>query len=276
MKKFLAILILIFTLPTPSQADDLRDFQIEGLSIGDSALDYFSEDEMERKKKYYPKSKKWVLFVKKISSSKIYDAIQVHFKDGDNKYIIGTLDGHIYYKNNIEDCYKKMDEIEIEISKIFKNTREYKWYAPWRGKFNENDFEEDIRNLEIFYKNQGYRDFKVLSKDIVYLKYKIEINLDIYEGEKYFYKEFYFINNEKFSDEELLNKLDITPGDQYNKEKLDFAIFENINSLYMDQGYYFFNINKEIIPYRKDSLIVNLIITQTNLKKFIMIQEVFI
>ncbi len=124
MKRLSLYLFLIFfTLQTPSQADDIRDFQIEGMSIGDSALDYFSEDEMERKKKYYPKSKKWVLFVKKISSSKIYDAIQVHFKDGDNKYIIGTLDGHIYYKNNIEDCYKKMDEIEIEISKIFKNTK---------------------------------------------------------------------------------------------------------------------------------------------------------
>jgi len=124
MKKLSTYLFLIlFSFSAPSFADDIRDLQIEGMSIGDSALDYFSEDEMERKKKYYPKSKKWVLFVKKISSSKIYDAIQVHFKDGDNKYIIGTLDGHIYYKNNIEDCYKKMDEIEIEISKIFKNTK---------------------------------------------------------------------------------------------------------------------------------------------------------
>jgi hypothetical protein len=47
MKKFLAILILIFTLPTPSQADDIRDFQIEGMSIGDSLLDYFSEEEIK-------------------------------------------------------------------------------------------------------------------------------------------------------------------------------------------------------------------------------------
>jgi len=46
MKKFLAILILIFTLQTPSQADDIRDFQIEGMSIGDSLLDYFSEEEI--------------------------------------------------------------------------------------------------------------------------------------------------------------------------------------------------------------------------------------
>ena len=54
MKKFLAILILIFTLQTPSQADDIRDFQIEGMSIGDSLLDYFSENQiLDNKKDWY-------------------------------------------------------------------------------------------------------------------------------------------------------------------------------------------------------------------------------
>ena len=48
MKKFLAILILIFTLQTPSQADDIRDFEIEGMSIGDSLLDYLSEEEINK------------------------------------------------------------------------------------------------------------------------------------------------------------------------------------------------------------------------------------
>ena len=53
MKKFLAVLILIFTLQTPSQADDIRDFQIEGMSIGDSLLDYFSEEEIINKQNSY-------------------------------------------------------------------------------------------------------------------------------------------------------------------------------------------------------------------------------
>ena len=58
-----------------------------------------------------------------VSSFETYDSIQVHFKDSDSKYIIGTLDGSIHYKNNIKDCYKKMYEVENEISKIFKNTK---------------------------------------------------------------------------------------------------------------------------------------------------------
>ena len=42
---FLITLVLIFQ--TSSLADDFQDFKIEGMSIGDSALDYFSEDQLE-------------------------------------------------------------------------------------------------------------------------------------------------------------------------------------------------------------------------------------
>ena len=124
MKKlstYLLLILLVFQ--TPSWADDIRDFQIEGMSIGDSLLDYVSKDEIEKHKSYYPKSKKWFLFVKEVSSFETYDAFQVHVKEGDRKYIIGTLDGLISYEYNIEDCYKKMDEVEIEISEVFKNTK---------------------------------------------------------------------------------------------------------------------------------------------------------
>ena len=53
MKKLLAILILVLTLQTPSWADDIRDFQIEGMSIGDSALDFFSAAELKKRVQYY-------------------------------------------------------------------------------------------------------------------------------------------------------------------------------------------------------------------------------
>ena len=47
MKKLSTYLLLIFfTFQTPSWADDIRDFQIEGMSIGDSLLDYMTEDEI--------------------------------------------------------------------------------------------------------------------------------------------------------------------------------------------------------------------------------------
>ena len=124
MKKLLGIVVLGLFLITQCLSDDIRDFEIEGMSIGDSALDFFSEKELLKNKLYYPKSKKWVMFAKAVSSFETYDSIQIHFKDSDSKYIIGTLDGSINYINNMKECYKKMDEIENEISKIFKNTKQ--------------------------------------------------------------------------------------------------------------------------------------------------------
>ena len=50
MKKLLGILVLGLFLITPSQADDIRDFQIEGISVGDSLLDYFSLSEINKNK----------------------------------------------------------------------------------------------------------------------------------------------------------------------------------------------------------------------------------
>ena len=48
MKKLLGILVLIFALQASSSADNIRDFQIEGMSIGDSLLDYFEADNVGR------------------------------------------------------------------------------------------------------------------------------------------------------------------------------------------------------------------------------------
>ena len=42
VRVFLSVLILIFSLQSWTKADDIRDFEIEGMSIGDSALDYFT------------------------------------------------------------------------------------------------------------------------------------------------------------------------------------------------------------------------------------------
>ena len=47
MKKLLALLFSLFFLSAPSViADDISDFQIEGISIGDSLLDYMTEEEI--------------------------------------------------------------------------------------------------------------------------------------------------------------------------------------------------------------------------------------
>jgi len=91
-------------------------------------LDYFSEKEIKKKRGYYPKSDKWVIFATRDEneSFEIFDGFQTHYKNGDKKYIMGSIDGHIYYENNIKDCYKKMDEVLEDISKLFPNAEKIK------------------------------------------------------------------------------------------------------------------------------------------------------
>ena len=70
MKKLLGILVLGLFLITPSQADDITDFQIEGMSVGDSLLDYFSEEEIQEKLKgAYSYKDKFKLILDEISKT---------------------------------------------------------------------------------------------------------------------------------------------------------------------------------------------------------------
>ena len=56
MRIFLSVLVLIFSLQSWTKADDIRDFQIEGMSIGDSLLDYFDKSIILNNKKDYYKN----------------------------------------------------------------------------------------------------------------------------------------------------------------------------------------------------------------------------
>ena len=47
MKKLLGIVFLVLLLSTSAHSDNIKDFMIENISIGDSALDYFNETELE-------------------------------------------------------------------------------------------------------------------------------------------------------------------------------------------------------------------------------------
>ena len=121
MKKFLAILVLGLFLITPSQADDIRDFQIEGMSIGDSALNYFSEELIEKNKRNYYKNKKFTpVEIEYLKRYEVYDVVSFNYKTDDKNFKIYSLGGAIDYSNNISDCHKKMDEIVVELTGVLK------------------------------------------------------------------------------------------------------------------------------------------------------------
>ena len=46
MKKLLAIIVLGLCFIASSKADDIRDFQVEGITVGESLLNFLDEDEI--------------------------------------------------------------------------------------------------------------------------------------------------------------------------------------------------------------------------------------
>ena len=128
MKKFLAILILILTFQTPSQADDIRDLEIEGMSIGDSLLEYFSEKKIIASIKDIYSMKKDKTFVmagfsKYENNFETYDAVQITIKKNDKDYIIHNVTGKNFsnYDKEIEACYEHQDRVIKELTPMFKN-----------------------------------------------------------------------------------------------------------------------------------------------------------
>ena len=121
MRLFIAVLVLIFTFQTSSQADDIRDFQIEGVSIGDSLLDYMSEEEIKENVGFVYKDKKFTVSTYN-KSSEIYDEVGIEYKSKDKTYKIYGVQGMIGFPNDIEGCYKKQDKIVKEISSMFDET----------------------------------------------------------------------------------------------------------------------------------------------------------
>ena len=125
MKKLLMIVVLGLFLITPSQANDIRDLEIEGMSIGDSLLNYYKKEKIVNhlEKAYFYKDRKFAdIFIESIIENSIYDILQISFKPEDNNYIIEGIAGQIDYNNNIHECLPQKDEIALDIEKFISET----------------------------------------------------------------------------------------------------------------------------------------------------------
>ena len=125
LKQLLLILVLILTLQTQSLANDIRDFKIEGMSIGDSALDYFSEDQLEDNEQGWHNYSYKEYSTSFMPGKGIYDWFLVSYKSDDYYFKIEALVGGLE-KTNYDDkeCNNKLDAAAFNISELFKNTKQ--------------------------------------------------------------------------------------------------------------------------------------------------------
>jgi histidyl-tRNA synthetase len=119
----------MFSFQSWAKADDIKDFQIEGMSVGDSLLDYFDISEVKiqinsyQDKGYIFKHNDFYsLTFRYLAKFKKYDAVQIYLKDKDKNFEIQALTGIKYYKDNIKDCYLELSNIKKSFDIMFENS----------------------------------------------------------------------------------------------------------------------------------------------------------
>jgi len=158
MKKLLGILVLGLLLSGNAYADDIKDFQVEGISIGDSLLNYYSEAEIKKALKdgYYHKDNKFVDVFFYPKSDSIYDDLQITIKPKDDSYKIYVMAGKILYKNNIMECYSEKEKTVTEVKNIFSEKIKYRKV---KRKHNADKSGESNYESDVFEFNEGIIEF---------------------------------------------------------------------------------------------------------------------
>ncbi len=138
MKKLSTYLFLIlFSFLTPSFADDIRDFEIEGMSIGDSLLDHLSKEEIiteiEINKPEYNYLTDEFGEVYLEGNFDTYYRLSFFVKPKDKHYTIYSITGGMLYDDKLDMCLAKQKELEKEFSSTYKNTHKWKktFKFPW-------------------------------------------------------------------------------------------------------------------------------------------------
>lgn len=120
-KKF--IIIIIFFLNFSVLADDISEFEIEEVSLGNSLLNFYSKSKIKKTKYFYEQARNKKFAHLDFENSNIFDKLNVAFKDDDNKFIIKKVTGYIWFDDDIENCLIKKNKIVKDIQSIFSKIK---------------------------------------------------------------------------------------------------------------------------------------------------------
>ena len=119
MRIFVAVFLIIFNLQFWIKADDIREFEIEGITLYESALSHFSISELkEDTVKDYTSNKYTTSNI--YDGLEMYDYIQISYKTNDRKYIIQDVSAAKNIKYG--ECINQLDQVESDISSIYENS----------------------------------------------------------------------------------------------------------------------------------------------------------
>ena len=182
----------------------------------------------------------------------------------------------------------KIKEIEFVGNEVYKgnklrsqlkNTKVKNPVRFWkRSKFIDTDFKDDLSDLIDFYKEEGYRDARILTDSLIRNEDNsntVDLQLEIEEGNKYYFGTIDFIGNTVYSNAILQQVLGLKKGDVYNGVLLKKRIADtskpdgnDITNLYQNNGYLFSNINAVEVSAVEDTINFEIRITEGKLANF--------
>ena len=145
------------------------------------------------------------------------------------------------------------DKIKSKILlKAMKNTKEKNIFRVLkRSKYIKSDFKEDLVSVVDKYKENGYRDARVLVDTLTYdnINNTATVSIKLQEGDKYTYGKINYLGNTVYSDSQLNQILKINEGDTYNGVELEKRIADgsdpdadDLSNLYQNNGYLFSSV----------------------------------
>nr|WP_294869637.1 outer membrane protein assembly factor BamA [uncultured Pedobacter sp.] len=142
------------------------------------------------------------------------------------------------------------DFSSAKLRKFLKKTKQQAFYKVFgSGKFNKEKYDEDKVTLIAKMQDKGYRDAVILKDSIFqYSDKAIGINIDVYEGPKYYFGDITWAGNAKYTTEILEKTFGIEKGEVFSEEKLEkklrgSANGDDVSSIYLNDGYLTFNVD---------------------------------
>ncbi len=166
-------------------------------------------------------------------------------------------------KVRIQDVFINGNTVfkDWQLRRKLEDSKRRRWYNPFNsGKYLEDNLKKDLPAIATKYNAKGYRDARVV-KDTVYFvsDNRVAIDVTIDEGHKYYFGKFTWFGNSKYRSGQLDTILNIPAGSVYDQSKLEQKLFMNpngydISSLYMDDGYLFFQVNPQESNIHNDTI----------------------
>ena len=186
MKIFLLFLIFFLSVNSWTKSEDINNFEIEGIAIGDSLLDFFDKNQIDNFLNYdegtdlkFRISEFYETGNFKISN---FDVMQVYYKPNDKNYTISGIRGALLCesKSKCKNQYKKIiNDLQNSYSD-FENSSSEKIKHP------DDKTGKSIVELIFFNLNKGYITVRYTDwSDKMYFSDNVDVEIGTSELENW-------------------------------------------------------------------------------------------